>query len=225
MTPLVLFGGTFDPVHYGHLRVAADVRAALRIPEIRLTPSGDPPHRPPPGAAAPDRLAMLYLGVREFPGVTVDPIEIDRGGLSYTVVTLELLRRQAPTRPLAWVVGADAFLTLPTWYRWHDILAFAHLVVVQRPGVDFAQTLQAPDYATLAAVWRASETRDVAALTNATCGAIISVDAGAHAISATAIRRLLAQPSHAGELARLLPQAVLAYIESHDLYQHSSDAP
>ena len=116
--PLALLGGTFDPVHYGHLRLADDVRTGLALSEIRLVPAGHPPHRGKPHASATDRLAMLDLACREFPALTIDPREIRRGGKSYTVLTLGELRSENPHRPLAWIVGADALAGLPQWHRW-----------------------------------------------------------------------------------------------------------
>ena len=221
-SPLVLFGGTFDPVHYGHLHVAADVRTALHVESVALVPSGDPPHRPAPGASAADRLAMLELALPEFPGVRIDAIEIERGGPSFTVDTLQALRRDWPARPLAWVVGVDAFLTLPAWHRWQELLALAHLVVIARPGVAFAgdATTAAPGPMTgeLAALWQARHTRDAGKLADRPAGSIISVDVTPNAISATAIRRLLSTAPQSPALARLLPPGVLAYIESHHLY-------
>jgi nicotinate-nucleotide adenylyltransferase len=219
--PLVMLGGTFDPVHYGHLHVAADVRAALDIAKVALVPAADPPHRAPPGAPAADRLAMLALAIAEFPGLAVDDREIARGGRSYTVDTLEDLRRAWPERPLAWIVGADAFLGLPTWRRHDDILALAHLVVVARPGLD----LETRMHGDLAALWSAHATDDRAALTRARAGAILRVAISPHAIAATDVRAALARaPLDRVALARLLPPAVLAYIESHHLYGVAADA-
>jgi nicotinate-nucleotide adenylyltransferase len=221
-SPLVLFGGTFDPVHYGHLRVAADVRSALDIDTVSLVPSGDPPHRPAPGASAADRVAMLELAIQEFPGVRINTIEIERGGPSYTVDTLHSLRGESPARPLAWVVGVDAFLSLPTWHRWQDILSLAHLVVIARPGVAFTDQVatEAPAElrGTLASLWRERHTRDVGKLAQGPSGSIISVAVTPNDISATAIRRLLSTAPQSPGLARLLPHPVLAYIESHHLY-------
>jgi nicotinate-nucleotide adenylyltransferase len=216
-----MLGGTFDPIHYGHLHVAADVRAALHVAEVTMVPAADPPHRPPPGARAADRLAMLALAVAEFPGLAIDDREMARGGRSYTVDTLAELRREWPARPLAWIVGADAFLGLPTWHRHRDVLALAHLVVVARPGLDLAARMGAD----LAALWSAHATDDRAALARAPAGAIVRVATSPHAIAATAIRAMLARvPLDRVALARLLPPAVLAYIESHHLYGVAADA-
>lgn len=221
MRPLVLLGGTFDPVHYGHLRLARDVRDALQVPEVQLVPAADPPHRPPPGATATDRLAMLRLAVGEFEGLDVDPREIRRGGKSYTVDTLLDLRAQWPSRPLAWVVGADAFAGLARWHRYRDLLGLAHLVVVARPGLDLAASLTGE----LAQLWDAHATADRHAIDDAVAGAIVTVATSPNAISATAIRAALTQhPVDGAALQRLLPAAVLTYIETHHLYGAAADA-
>ncbi len=131
--PVALLGGTFDPVHYGHLRFADAIRRALGLDDVRLVPASDPPHRAGPQASAADRVAMLELAVAEFPGLVVDEREIARAGKSYTVLTLEELRREDPQRPVLLLLGADAFLGLPTWHRWREIFGLAHLVVVAAP--------------------------------------------------------------------------------------------
>ncbi|MEO6929573.1 MAG: nicotinate-nucleotide adenylyltransferase [Casimicrobiaceae bacterium] len=218
--PLVLFGGTFDPVHFGHLRVAADVRTALAVPRVMLVPAADPAHRPPPGAPAADRVAMLELAIDGDACIGLELAEIRRGGTSYTVDTLRELRAQWPARPLAWVVGADAFLGLPTWHQWRMVLTLAHLIVVARPGVVLSESL----HGELAELWNARATTDLGALRHP-AGAILRVHTSPNAISATAIRAALAQqPRDDAALIRLLPQAVLTYIESHQLYGAAADA-
>src|SRR5512135_2013030 len=104
--PVAILGGTFDPVHYGHLRLASEVRDALGLPEVRLVPAGDPPHRSAPEVSAADRVAMLELALPEFPGLTIDTREIRRQGKSYTVLTLDELRRERPRSPLLLLLGA-----------------------------------------------------------------------------------------------------------------------
>jgi nicotinate-nucleotide adenylyltransferase len=214
MATLALLGGTFDPVHHGHLHLAADVRTALALPEVRLVPAADPPHRAAPGASASHRLAMLHLGVAGFAGLAVDAREVERGGASYTVDTLADFRREAPARPLAWIVGADAFLGLPTWRRWTELFELAHIIVVARPGIALEGTLPAP----LAAHW----SRRIAgsdALDRAPAGAIVRIAIAPHAISASALRADLAAGRIRDVATRgLLPASVLAYIEQHRLY-------
>jgi nicotinate-nucleotide adenylyltransferase len=221
LPPLAMLGGTFDPVHYGHLRAAADVRAALALPCVELVPSADPPHRSPPGANAADRVAMLARAIADFPGLRIDLREIARGGKSYTADTLRDMRAQWPTRSLAWIVGSDAFLGLPTWHRHHDILELAHLVVIARPGLDLRARLDGE----LAAQWSARATADAGALLRNPAGAIVTVTTTPHAVSATAIRMALARsPRDRAALLQLLPAAVLAYIENHHLYGVPADA-
>lgn len=213
--PVAILGGTFDPVHLGHLRLAEDVRHALRIAQVRLVPAGDPPHRGGPAASATDRLAMLRAAVREFPGLIVDPREIERSGKSYTVLTLEELRAEDPARPTWLLVGADAFHGLPTWHRWKDVFRLAHVVVVARPGTDMMQGMPAE----LAAEWHARHVACPAALFSTPAGAIFEQPVAPHDISATAIRKQLArgEPGRAA-VVQLLPSAVLAYIDQHHLY-------
>ena len=134
MNPLGIFGGTFDPIHYGHLRTAFELLQAVPLAEVRFVPAGNPPHRGAPRCQVRDRLAMVRAAVADEPGFTVDARELDRDGPSYTVITLRELRAEDPDRPLCLIVGMDAFLGLPTWHEWRAILDLAHLVVAHRPG-------------------------------------------------------------------------------------------
>ena len=132
--PIGVFGGTFDPIHFGHLRTAFEILQAVRLREVRLVPAGDPPHRAPPRVAAAQRLEFVRAAAVDQPGFVVDDREVRRGGPSYTVLTLEELRAEAPATPLCLIVGMDAFLGLPTWHRWSELLSLAHLIVAPRPG-------------------------------------------------------------------------------------------
>ncbi len=129
-----VFGGTFDPIHYGHLRTAFELLQTLNLGEMRFLPCGLPPHRDQPVASAKQRLAMVERACAAQPGFVVDDREIHRDGPSYSVDTLESLRAQFPGRSLCLVVGMDAFLGLPRWYRWQRIFELAHVVVAHRPG-------------------------------------------------------------------------------------------
>ena len=217
--PVGLLGGTFDPVHYGHLRLADDLQRSLDVADLRLVPTGDPPHREAPHANADHRVAMLELARVEFPQLAIDLREIDRGGKSYSVLTLESFRAEAPERPLLWVVGADAFLGLPAWHRWRELFDLAHLVVVARPGVPLDDALPA----SLAPEWRARVTRDREALRAAPAGAIYRQDVTPQPISATAIRAALARgPDGIAAVRGLLPASVLSYIARNGLYGAST---
>lgn len=217
--PLGLLGGTFDPVHYGHLRLADDIRTALALAEVRLIPAGDPPHRGAPHASVLDRLAMLDLACQEFPPLTVDPREIRRGGKSYTVLTLEELRREDSRRPLLWIVGADALIGLPQWHRWHDLFELGHLVVAERPGMMLDSSLPVA----LLPEWNARLTSDPVLLRRTPFGAIYRQRITPQPISASAIRATIAE-GHDGVAAvrGLLPDSVLAYIERNGLYRAPS---
>lgn len=130
--PIGLLGGTFDPVHIGHLRVAIEACEALRLEHVRLLPLNLPGHRPPPVASAEARLAMLQ-SVAMWP-LVADGCEIERGGVSYTVDTLTELRARWPKRALCLLLGHDAFRALPAWHRPEAVLELAHIVVAARPG-------------------------------------------------------------------------------------------
>lgn len=134
MKPIGIFGGTFDPIHYGHLRSAFEMLQALRFDEVRFMPCGDPPHRGITYANAEQRLRLVQLAIEGQRGFVADDRELRRDGPSYTVDTLLSLRTEFPGRSLGLIVGMDAFLGLPGWYRWDEILGVAHIVVAHRPG-------------------------------------------------------------------------------------------
>jgi nicotinate-nucleotide adenylyltransferase len=134
--PIGIFGGTFDPIHYGHLRTAFEILQALDLRELRFVPAGDPPHRDTPWLDAQRRLELVRAAVAGHAGFVVDDREVRRRGPSYTVLTLEDLRVELPDAPLCLVLGMDAYRALATWHRWHELLVLAHLVVAPRPGWD-----------------------------------------------------------------------------------------
>ena len=212
--PLALLGGTFDPVHYGHLRLADEVRRALAPLEMRLVPARDPPHRGAPSAGAADRLAMLRLAIEEFPALRIDERELLRAGKSYTVLTLEELRAEAPQRLLALVLGADALLGLTAWHRWREVLDLAHLVVVARPGTRLAIDELPPQ---LRDEWQRRVQPDAGPLHRTPAGSIVVQPVTPQPISATAIRAALARRA-VSDVRGLLPARVLTYIETHRLY-------
>lgn len=213
--PLGLFGGTFDPVHYGHLRLAEEAISQLGLGGVRWIPAGNPPHRDAPQVTAAQRLAMVLRSTADNPRFSVDPAEVEAAAPSYTVHTLERLRSELGTaQPLVLLLGADAFAGLPTWHRWQDILSLAHLAVSYRPGfpVD-ANSL--PEV--LREVFCRCQLNHPDALKGAPAGGIVTFSMTQLAISATQIRGLLA----ASQSARyLLPDTVLDYISSHSLYRN-----
>ena len=224
MIPTIgVLGGTFDPIHYGHLRFAIAVRSALGLAQVRVIPAGVPPHRAAPVASPEDRLAMTQLGCAEFPGLQPDDREVRRAGPSYTVVTLQELHNQDRNRPLALLLGADALQGLGGWHRWEQIFTLAHLVVVERPGTSFDVAALAPP---LREQWERRLTTDPSRLYRQLAGSIVRVPVAPQPISATAIRAALTLgPAGRAEIEGLLPATVLAYIERNQLYRPPTDAP
>ncbi len=205
-----LLGGTFDPVHIGHLRSALEVAEAYKLDELRLIPSAQPPHRETPMVSAEQRLAMVQLAVAKVPVLTVDDRELKRNKPSWTIDTLLSLRAELATDDqLLLLLGWDAFCGLPSWHQWQSLLTHCHIVVLQRPDAD----TEAPQV--LKDLVAAKSVANVNALQGAS-GQIAFVWQTPLAISATQIRQRLA----AGQSAQfLVPDAVLDYIDTHRLYR------
>ncbi|NML26343.1 nicotinate-nucleotide adenylyltransferase [Zoogloea dura] len=210
--PLGLFGGTFDPIHYGHLRLAETAREALGLARVRLIPAGQPPHRAAPGASGAHRLAMARLATADNPAFEIDPAEVEAQQASFTILTLERLRAAlGPERPLVLLLGLDAFLGLPAWRRWEALFDFAHIAVANRPGYSLDSAALPPPLAAQLAARHAT----AAGLGDTPAGRIVPFSMTPLAISATDIRSRAA----AGHSLRyLLPPPVLDYISLHQLY-------
>lgn len=202
-----LFGGTFDPVHYGHLRSALEVKELFKLSEVRLIPSSVPPHREQPAATPSQRLRMLELAIKNQPGLIIDTRELDRAGQSYMVDTLSSLRADFPDQSLLLFIGADAFNGLMSWHRWRQLFDYAHIVVMTRPS--FA--LQALD-----GFFEARLAAEKAHLEQATAGKLFFQPITQLDISATAIRKMIAENRNPGFL---LPDAVIEYIRLNRLYE------
>ena len=209
MHPLAILGGTFDPIHHGHLRVAWEAAEALDA-ELRMVPAAVPPHRPQPVADAAQRMAMLEAALAGQDRLHADDRELRRGGASYTIDTLAELRAEiGPQRPLVLLVGADAFAGLSTWHRWREIFDHAHVGVLTRPG--HGGVFEAE----LAAEWFTRRVADAGALREAPAGRILPIEVTPLDVSASAIRALLAE----GRSPRyLVPDAALAIIEREGIY-------
>lgn len=205
-----ILGGTFDPIHIGHLRSALEVAEAYQLDQLRLIPSAQPPHRDTPMVSAEQRLAMVELAVAKVPVLSVDDRELKRNKPSWTIDTLLSLRAEiAADDQLLLLLGWDAFCSLPSWHRWQELLEHCHIVVLQRPDADS----EAPQI--LKDLVAAKTVANVAALQGA-AGSIAFVWQTPLAISATQIRQRLL----AGQSAQfLVPDAVLDYIDTYRLYQ------
>jgi nicotinate-nucleotide adenylyltransferase len=206
-----VLGGTFNPVHYGHLRSALELVQSLGLEQLRLMPSAVPPHREAPTCSATHRAAMVGLAVAGEPRLACDSRELQRSGKSYTIDSLMDIRRELDAgQSLCLVMGCDAVLSIDTWHRWQELLDWVHIVVIARPGWHLPQ-------AGVVAQWLESHRlASVDALRQRVAGGIIIEELRPLAISSTEIRDLLA----AGQSARyLLPEAVLDYIKTHNLYR------
>lgn len=208
----VFYGGTFDPVHNGHLGVARHARDRLDA-TIRLMPAADPPHRAAPGAGAIHRARMLDLAVAGEPRLKVDRRELSRSTPSWTIDTLREVRRElGDAAPVALLIGADSLLGLPQWKDWQALSGLAHFVIADRPGIDLsAADLRGPLADWLEGRWAGS----VEALHRTPGGLVLRLHQPVHDGSATAVRARIA----AGQpLDGLVPDAVAAYIARHRLY-------
>ncbi|HHJ16759.1 MAG TPA: nicotinate-nucleotide adenylyltransferase [Gammaproteobacteria bacterium] len=206
---ICLLGGTFDPVHFGHLRPALDVQQALGIPRVHLLPCRLPPHRAAPRLDAGQRLALLQLAVRDEPALAIDERELQRAGPSYMIDTLEALRGESGDEALCLALGMDALAGLDTWHRWQELLDLCHLVVMQRPGGVW------PQQGELAQRVDAARVTGVEQLHERPAGCVLGVGVTQMAISSTRIRELLAQ----GNSPRyLLPETVLDHIRQENWY-------
>lgn len=206
----LVFGGTFDPVHHGHLRMAVELKERLGVSSVHLMPSKVPPHRAQPGASAQARLDLLALAVAGEPGLQVDDRELRRDSPSWTADSLQQLRDElGPSCPLAMVVGTDAFAGFDSWHDWQRIPELAHIVVIRRLGRELAAG-SAP-----LQLQQARATDSVEALHRQPAGLVLSLELPLLDISATMVRERLA----AGRSARyLVPDRVLQEIQARGLY-------
>ena len=207
-----IFGGTFDPVHYGHLRSALEVKDVFGLDEVRLIPCANPPHREQPAVSAKMRLEMLELAIKNQPGLIIDTRELDRHQLSepvpsYMVDTLQSLRQDFPREALLLFIGADAFKHLTGWHQWRRLFDYAHIAVMTRPGFTVQQ---------LNGFFKARLATDIKELAQVGVGKLCFQQVTQLDISATAIRNIIARKQNPGFL---LPDAVIEYIKQHQLYE------
>jgi nicotinate-nucleotide adenylyltransferase len=202
-----IFGGTFDPVHYGHLRSALELKELFELDHVRLIPCAQPVHRDSPMATAAQRLEMLQLATQNQTDLIVDAQELQRTGGSYTFDTLSSLRREYPNVPLLLFVGSDAFNEFTTWFRWQELFDLAHVVVITRPNAALNP---------LNEFLKMRLTNDKLLLKKHLAGHLFICSTNhPHAISATAIRGMIAVRQNPRFL---LPDAVIDYIFKHRLY-------
>ncbi|WP_411706113.1 nicotinate-nucleotide adenylyltransferase [Edaphovirga cremea] len=207
-----LFGGTFDPIHYGHLRPVEVLARQVGLDRVTLLPNNVPPHRPQPKASPLQRLKMVELAIAGNPLFSIDNRELKHDSPSYTIETLETLRKEyGAAVPLAFIIGQDSLLTLHKWHRWQDLLGVCHLLVLARPG--YSNEMETEELQQWLNNHRVDEPKKLKMQAH---GMIYIADTPLSEISATDIRRRL----HSGEACDdLLPPAVQRYIHSQGLYR------
>ena len=210
-TPIALLGGTFDPIHYGHLRMALEIQQALDLPSIRFIPCQTPVHKTHTHATMEQRIAMLALALQDHPSFSLDTREITRASPSYMLHTLRSLREEAaPDIPIILIMGTDSFQQLHTWHRWEELLKQSHFVVASRPGYSL------PTQGPLVPLLRESLTSEPRRLHQQPAGAIYCQPITHLDISSTAIRSQCKQGYNPHFL---LPNTVLDYINNAHLYE------
>lgn len=210
MRPLALLGGTFDPIHVGHLRAAIEAREALSAEEVRLLPCAVPPHREQPVATPAQRLQMLEAAIVGLPGLRADARELQRSGPSYTYDTLVSVRAEiGERRPLVLIVGADAFAGLPSWHRWRELSDLAHIAVLARPD---AHGLIDPRLEELLA---SRGSADPGQLARRPAGLVLRLQIPPLPVSSTLIR---ARMQEGRSVRFLVPDAVLEMIAAQGWY-------
>ncbi len=217
------YGGTFDPIHLGHLAIARAARDELGVP-VRLTPAADPPHRAAPGAPATLRAEMVALAIADEPGLVLDCRELERASheperRSYTVDTLRELRAElGPAVPIAWLIGADSLLGLASWHAWRELFDLGHFVVADRPGSPLEQGLPPALADFLPPRWAATP----ADLLAQPAGRVLRLHQPLQPESASEVRRRIA----AGEPWQdLVPPVVAGFIQRHGLYLTPGSSP
>lgn len=213
--PIGILGGTFDPVHHGHLRLAQEALEQCNLAAIHFIPSGTPPHRNAPHASAIQRLDMLRLALQGNPAFVLDEREIYRIDPCYTVDTLTALRAEhGMQQPLCLLMGGDAFLLLHSWHEWKSLFELSHIVVMQRVGHPLGNSIHGTNES-LHHEYRARLAPSPRILCDSPAGAILVANMPALEISATDIRKRCAEKKN---IHYLLPDVVADYIQLHHLY-------
>lgn len=208
---IALYGGTFDPIHYGHLRPVEALCALIGLKKVIWLPNNIPPHRPQPEASSQQRLDMVRLALQPFPSFLVDTREIKKPAPSYTIETLKDFRKEIGNKQsLAFIIGQDSLLSINTWFQWEQLLDVCHLLVCARPGyrADFPS-------ARMEAWLKQHQTQQINDIHQLPAGKIFLADTPLYNISATDIR---ARHKAGLDCHDLLPQSVEEYIDKHKLY-------
>ncbi len=219
---IAFYGGTFDPVHLGHLKIAQNISQLFEIDEFIFVPAKLAPHKQHvPVSAALDRYAMLVLATQESPGLRVSTIELDGPGRQYTVDTLRRFCAEFGGANLFFVMGADSWTEITSWREWETLLSMVHHIVVTRPGYEFSAANVGPAQAERVVDVRG--TSQPVSLIEPEKPKIFVTDAVMHDASATAARRA-ARDNRIEELHKLVPPAVAQYITKYSLYRNKNEA-
>lgn len=205
-----ILGGTFNPIHYGHLRIAQETAEAFTLTQVKLIPAAKPPLKTEPNVSAKQRAEMVQLAIAANPLFSLDTRELERDGSSYTIDTLTSLRAEHPQDALCLIIGTDAFAHFDQWHRWQHILDYCHLIVVSRPplaDLDLSEPLRK--------LLQQHQTHDATQLSRQTHGLIAMHTVTALDISSSQIRSLVRAHQNP---AYLCPETVIAYIQTHQLY-------
>lgn len=212
-TPIGIFGGTFDPIHYGHLSPCLEVCESLKLAQIRFVPSYIPPHRESPISSVAMRVAMVKAAISSEPRFVLDEREILRQGSSYMIDTLKSLSQDFPQQPLCLILGMDAFLKIHYWYHWQELLDVAHFIITKRPETAFDQQEKWP--LEVQQLYNQHKADEIFDLQRYLYGKIVFQSVTQLAISSSEIRAKLKQQN---SVRYLLPDAVLDLISHHHLY-------
>lgn len=202
-----IYGGTFDPIHFGHLRTALEIKENFSLNEVRLIPCGHPSHREIPLTSPQKRSEMLQLAVQNHPELIIDKRELDRKGISYMIDTLISLRKENATHPLLLIIGTDAFQGLENWHQWQNLFDYAHIIVITRP------TYKQQELSTFLA---SKLTKDKDKLKSELSGCLLFQSVTQLDISASMIRNTIEKGLNP---AFLLPNLVIEYIKTNQLYK------
>jgi len=207
-----IYGGTFDPIHYGHLNSVSALACLVSLSQVIIMPNNVPPHRPQPEASSEQRQKMVELAIADKPLFKLDCRELDRTTPSWTVETLEQIRAEkGHQQPLAFIIGQDSLVSLPRWHRWEELLSLCHLLVCQRPG--YPLTMETPE---LQQWLEQHRTHSIEPLHQQPAGKIFMAPTPLYDISATTIRQRLESGLSCDDL---VPASVLAFIQQQHLYR------
>lgn len=212
MKPIGIFGGTFDPVHFGHLRVILEILENFDLAELCVVPCKTPPIKDAAIASSKQRLEMLQLALEKQKNVSINDIEIKRDGPSYTFDTLSAFKNKSPDKQLLLVLGTDAFLSLNHWYKWQEILNLTHIIVIHRPGWNIDGDQINKDIKSLL---KNNLVNDKSALNDSDAGKILLFPIRKLDISSSGIRKIIADGKSPHYL---LPQIIADYISKNNLY-------